>query len=375
MEKKINIGKWEAVTIVVNMICVKIFLNFPLKVAREAGNAGWMLTVFVCLLAFAAFFIIARLYRKFEGKDLLDIGEHIGGSIGRILTALIIIAFLLYIVSIYVRTFTEDMKIVALPTSPISYVTTFFIVCMVIGAWIGIEAIARYHAIVVPIIAAGFVIIIAGVLPLADLSNLLPIFGKGANTIFWDGASKTGIFTEFILLFFLFPYLKSEKRFKGSGYTALILSSLILITASAVYLAAIPYPGAENRILPIYHLARMINYGRFFQRLEAVFVFIWATGGLMYVTVGLYFIAYLFKKAFGLKYHKPLILPIAAIIFTLSLLPENLMQAVYLDIEITQEWGWLMAFAMPALLLLVAGFIKRKPKKHAQDKNAKEAEN
>ncbi len=363
MEKKINIGKWEAVTILINMLCVKIFLNFPRKMAEEAGNAGWMLAIYICVLAFAGFYVIAKLYRPFEGKDLLDIGEHIGGRIGRITVGSIILALLLYITSIIVRTFSEDMKIVALTTSPISYVTTFFIVCMVIGAYLGIEAIARYHAIIVPVIAAGYLIILLGVAPFVELSNLLPVFGKGARSIFVDGMLKTGMFTELIFLFLLAPFLKNNRKLKSTGFTALGLSSLFLVLAALTYLAVIPYPGAEEKILPIYHLARLINFGRFFQRLEAVFVLIWATAGLMYVTVGLYFIAYLFKKTFGLAYHKPLIFPFAAVIFTLSLLPDNLLQTVYLETEILREWGWILAFALPILLLLIVRLVKGKAKK------------
>jgi len=206
-------------------------------------------------------------------------------------------------------------------------------------------------------------VIILGVAPFIEFSNLLPVFGKGANSIFIDGALKTSIFTELIILFLLTPFLKSHKRFKSSGFTGLAISSLFLIIAALVYLAVIPYPSAEEKILPIYHLARMINFGRFFQRLEAVFVLIWATAALMYVAVGLYFIAYLFKKSFGLKYHRPLIFPFAAIIFTLSLLPESLIQSALLETEIVREWGWILVFAMPILLLIIGRFVKRKAKR------------
>ena len=83
----------------------------------------------------------------------------------------------------------------------------------------------------------------------------------------------------------------------------------------------------------------------------------------MYVTVGLYFITYLFKKTFGLKYYKPLIFPFAAIIFTLSLLPENLVQSNLLETETIREWGWIFALAMPILLLIIGRLIKRKTNK------------
>lgn len=363
MERKITIGKWETVAIMVNLISVKVFLGFPRRMAEDAGSAGWIMMLYISLLAFAAFYFIARLYTKFEGKDLLDIGQHICGSPGRIIVGALIIAFLLFDIPIYVRIFTENMKIVALTSSPISYVSFFMIACMVAGAYIGIEAIARYHAIVVPIIAAGYLTIIAGVLPYFKFDNLLPILGTGANAIFISGALRTGIFAELLILFLFLPYIKSHSYFKSAGYTALGISSIILVLGTFVYLGVIPMPGALDRILPIYHLTRLINFGRFFQRVESLFAVIWATSGLMYMTVGLYFLAFLFQKMFGLKHYKPLILPFAAIIFTLSLLPDSLVQATTLDKDITSIYGWIPAFALPVLLLAVARFIKRKVKK------------
>lgn len=82
----------------------------------------------------------------------------------------------------------------------------------------------------------------------------------------------------------------------------------------------------------------------------------------MYVTVGLYFIAYLFQKTFRLKYHKPLIFPFGVLIFTLSLLPDNLLDTVLLETEIIREYGWILAFVMPILLLLISGLVKHKKK-------------
>lgn len=363
MDKKINIGKWEAVTILINMINVKIFLNFPRKMAEEAGNAGWLLTIYICILAFAGFFIIAKLYKPFEDKDLLDIGGHIGGKIGKIAVGLVLLALLAFTVSLNLRILAEEMKTVALTNSPISYVSAFLIICMVIGAYLGIEALARYHAIIVPIIAAGYLIIISGVIPYIDISNLVPIFGKGPYNIFVDGMLNIGVFTELIILFLLTPYLKTHKRLTSTGFTALGFSAFFMILAVIVYLSVIPFPQAEQKVLPIFHLARLINFGRLFQRVESVFVFTWATAGIMYVTVGLYFIADIFKKTFSLKYHKPLVFPFAAILFSISLLPESFVQSTLMNSEIVQEWGWIITFAMTIILLLTGRFIKRKPAK------------
>jgi spore germination protein (amino acid permease) len=362
MDKKIVIGKWETIAILLNLICVKVVLNFPRNMAEVAGNAAWMLVVYISIITFVAFFIIQKLYSRFEGKDLIDIGEHIAGGFGRIVTGLVIIIILLFLVSIYIRIFAEDMKVVSLTTSPISYVTTFFVICMVIGAYLGIEAIARYHAIAIPIIIAGYLIIMAGVIPYVNLSNLLPIFGSGIKSIFIDGSVITSVYMELIFLFLLAPYVKTHKNFKSSGYTVLGLSTIVLTLTSLIYLAVIPMPDALERILPLFHLSRLINVGRFFQRIDSIFVLIWATTGLMYVTVCLYFIASIFQKTFRLKYYKPLILPFAALIFSLSLLPDSLIQASYMDFDITRKWGWIPTFGFTILLLVLGRFKKHKTK-------------
>lgn len=360
MGKTINIGKWEAIAIILNMLCVKIILNFPRNMAEVAGTAGWLVAIYISMLAFVAFYIIQRLYKKFEGLDLLDLGEHAAGGIGRIAVGLIVIATLIFSVSLYLRVFVEDMKVVALTVSPISYVASFFIICMAIGAYLGIEAIARYHALAIPVIIAGYIIIISGVTPYVDLSNIFPILGNGAKALLVDGSMKSGVYMEFIILFLLIPFIKNNKTMKSVGFISLGTTAFFIVLATFIYLTVIPMPDALERILPMFHLSRLINIGRFFQRIDAIFVLIWATAGLMYTTTGLYFIAYIFKKTFRLKHYRPLILPFCVILYTLSLVPDSLLQASYLDLQITRVWGWIPTFAMTILLLVIARFIKRK---------------
>jgi spore germination protein (amino acid permease) len=360
MEKKIIFGVWEAVTVLINMVCVKIFLNFPRKIEEDAGTAGWILTLYVAAITFLLFFVISKLYSRFEGKDLMDLGEHIGGTVGRTIVGLIVIAFLTYFTSVLLREFAENMKIISLAVSPISYVTLFFLAGMIVAAFFGLESIVRFHAIAVPIVASGFLLIIILVLPFAKFSNLTPVFGSGINDIFIKGIPKVSLFAEFILIFLMIPFVKTGKNFKKVGYTALGFSTFFLVIGSIVYSAVYVYDVGVENFLPIYSLTRLINYGRFFQRIESLFVLIWAAGALLYLSAGFYFIAYTFMKTFKLQYYKPLILPFAVLIFTLSLLPQNLVQSLLLETKVLRTYGWLITFWFVILLLLIARFVKIK---------------
>ena len=85
------------------------------------------------------------------------------------------------------RKFSEDIKIISLPTSPLSYVMFFFIAGMVTASFLGVESIVRHNAIITPIIAAGYVLILLGAIPRADLTNLMPILGTGLKDIVLKG--------------------------------------------------------------------------------------------------------------------------------------------------------------------------------------------
>ncbi len=363
MENKIVFGHWETVTLLINLICTKIFLNFPRVAAELAGNASWLLIVYLSALVLVLFFIISKLYSKFEGKDLLDIGEYAAGSAGRVFTGIVILIFLIYSISIVLREFVEDMKVISLPISPISFVLLFFISCMAIGAYIGIEAILRIHAIAVPCIAAGFLFILIAVLPSCDFTNLLPILGNGIPDITVKSSRSVAIFSEFFLLFLIVPFIKTNKNFKKAGYTALGISAFFFTSSAMLYIASIGYPTGKEVFLPIYTMSRLINFGRFFQRVEPLFLVIWSLAALLYLSTVFFFILYVFKKTFRLEYQKPLIIPFAVLIFTLSLIPQNLIAAIKLERIFFRGYAWIITFVFTILLLIIAKFFRKDVKK------------
>lgn len=359
MEKKITIGRWEAVSMLLILICTQIFLNFPRLMAESAGNAGWILVIYVTCVTVILFFIISKLYEKFEGKDLLDISEHIAGSPGKIVIGSFLTLYLLFIISVVLREFSEDMKVISLNISPISFVSLFFITGMIIGAYTGLESLARLSVIVVPLIIIGILVIGAGVSQYDDFTRLMPILGTGPYDLFVNGLSKVSIYSAILILYFLSPYLKTKKNFNRVGYTSILLASFFLIISTIVYFLAFPFPNTTEYFLPIYQMARMINYGRFFQRLESIFLLIWAASAQLYLAIGFFFILSIFRKTFKLKYYKPLILPFAVIVFTLSLIPQNLMTVIFLETNFFRNLAWSVVFVLTILLLLTARIINK----------------
>lgn len=355
---RIRFGRWEAEALLINLICTKIFLYFNRMTVEDAGNAGWLMTIFVCLVVLLVYSLLTWLYKKFEGKDILDIAEIAGGRILKTVAGFVLGGTLAFMAAITMRKFSEDLKTISLPTSPLSYVMFFFMAGMVIAGFLGIESIVRHTAIVTPIIIAGYVLILLGTIPKADLTNLTPLFGTGLRNIMWKGLYRTSIFAELLVLFMLPPFLDSYKEVRNIGFTAIGLSSLFLTAGSLTYILDFPYPSSLEPFLPVFNMARHIGAGRFFQRIESMFVFIWVMSALLYLATVFFFSVYTVSKAAGLKYSRPMIIPFAIIVFSAAFLPPDLMSVISIESNIINIWGWAVAFAFLGLIILWARLVK-----------------
>jgi len=362
-KSEIVIGKREATTIIIALISTQVFLNYPRAMAESAATAGWILSIYATVLTLLLFFIISKLYSNFEGKDILDISEYLAGNAGRIVIGIILIIFFTFIGAVILREFGENVKLVSLSISPISFILLFFITGMIVGAYAGLEALVRFSAIAVPIIAAGYLFILIGVSQYFDVSRILPILGTGPIEVFGKGATRISTFAALIVLFLMPPYIKTHKNFKSVGYWAIILSGIFLTMGTLSYLLVFPYPIATESSLPIYQLARLINYGRFFQRVESIFVLIWDASALLNLSITLFLIVYIFKKTFKLEYYKPLIIPFAILVFNICILPRNLMTAMDMEIKYFRNYSSIVTFAMTIVILLLARIKQRSMKK------------
>lgn len=357
--KAINFGVWESIGLLINTLCSRIFLNYPRSMIETAGNAAWIEVLYAAALIFIFFAVISKLFSNFSGMDLIDIGEYAFGSFGRIFIGLSIIILFVYITPVILREYSEDMKIIALPTSPISFVMLFFLIPMIIGSYLGIEAIIRFHSLVVPIISIAYLIIMFGVIKYYDFGNFYPILGKGADKIFISGFFSVTVYGPILYLFLITPFIKTHKNFKKIGYISLGISSFYFLVSILVFIAVIPVSTGIELFIPVFQLARLVNYGMFLQRIESLFMLSWATSALMYLSAILFFLVYIFQKTFKLMYYKPLILPFAVIIFSLSILPSNLMTAIALETKYYSAFGWIVTLLIPLLLLLISSAKKK----------------
>ena len=125
--------------------------------------------------------------------------------------------------------------------------------------------------------------------------------GNGIPMIISKGLLRASIFSPIIYLFFITPFIKTHKNLKLAGYIGVGVSGILLIVSALAYLMVYPYPVSTESFLPIYQLSRLVSYGRFFQRIESIFLLIWVSSSLLYLSVILFLSVISLRKPLGLN--------------------------------------------------------------------------
>ena len=97
----------------------------------------------------------------------------------------------------------------------------------------------------------------------------------------------------------------------------------------------------------------MIYMGRFLQRIEVAFVFLWVISACIYLALSGYTATVIIKDMLKLPSHKPLLPAFAILGFTFALVPSDIPQATHVDFMIVKTYGGLILFVVPLILLLV----------------------
>jgi spore germination protein (amino acid permease) len=355
MKSKIVFGSWEAITLMVNLVLARILMIFPRDMVKSGGSAGWIITILITLVAIIIFAIIAAMYKNIGNMDLVDISEAVGGRTLKVISGLLITIFLILTVSIFMGAFSQTLKITSLDQSPIEFVEMILFIGMLISGYYGIEAVTRINAFLVPILVIFFLLITLGAAPSFKVNDLFPVLGTGYRSLLTGSFLKLSSYASFIMLFLMVPYFKIE-NLKKIGYSYLIISGLLFLWSALSYILLFPYEIAIDKKIPVFQMARHIKFGYFIQRIESVFVLICSVCVLLFLCVIFTFTLSVFTKTFDLKKSKPMVLPIAIIILSLSLISRKI--NVELLGNSMVNLIWLFGIVFPLLIVIMGAVAK-----------------
>ena len=328
----------------INAFAVKMLLTFHHNIIEVCKNAAWISSIYIVLLALLLFGLTALIYTS--DKNVIQLAEKYGGVPLRIITGVFVFAVLFINFFSVIRIFPEAIRLVLLQTSHTEFIGLLLAVCIVLGAYCGVEAIARLQQLFLPLAGLVFTAFIIFLIPTINPDNIFPVLGSGAGSLFIDNIPFLSVFSDILILNLLLPLMEERGDYRRSGIRVMIMGGAIVVMIITAYCLSYAYPVSEGYLMPVYQLERLIKLGSFFSRLEAVFQFIWSISILLYCSFYLYMMAETWKTSFALRAAPPLIPVIAIMLIGAALMPDSLSTMVGWESEINR-WIYIPAFALP----------------------------
>ncbi len=359
-----KIGSIEAIALICIIMTNQILLNMPENIIHSTGSAAWINVIFISIVAICFTLLLCKLFEKFTGKDILDISEYIGGKWFKFLIGIAYIGLFLIIGGTLLQYFSESLKLIYFHNTPIFIITFVFLLGVVIANHTGLKAISNINLVIVPIVLFSMLIIFVSTSKLFVYERLFPILGHGVNATFFSGITNLFAFGGIAILYFIMPFLKNTKNFKKISVIAVVISSIYLFLSVTSLLLVFSFVTNTDQTLAIYSLSRSIEYGRFFQRTDALFILLWILLVFSYLSIVVGLVLSIFKKISNISNPKMMTYCVAILLFSIGLISSNISIAKFIQGTLYRYYELILVFIISFVILLIANFkIRRKQKK------------
>lgn len=357
-----KIGKLEAIALIIMISINQIFLNLSNTIIVNVGSSAWINVIVISLVAILFCLLINKLFKPFPTHDIVDISEYLGKKTLKTIIGILYILFFVFISAIILRYLTNSLKLIYFEKSPLVFLLILFLIPVVFAVRLGIKPISRVNLIFIPIVLISMIIILFSTAKDFVPQRLFPILGFGANQTFLLGLNNIFTFSGIAYLYFLMPLLKNPADFKKVALISTIVSSIYIFLSVICLIMMFPFIPFTDEMLSIYLLTRLIEFGKFFQRIDAIFVLIWILSAFSFLAITLEFINRIFKKLAKLKTHKEIAYSLCAIIFSLALVFENSAEVKFMQNIVLKYFVILLVFIISLIILLLANLKVKKEK-------------
>jgi len=347
-----GVAEWTALLTIYTS--TDVFLSYPSRIAEQTAEAAWMVPLLSAIIAASVFWLVQLCMLRFSQTGLITVLWERVSPIAGMTVALAGAAFFLVQTALVMREFTETVVTTVLPSTPAAVVTILFLLVVMNYAYKGIEGMTRVAILLSVVMLGGLALLL--ILPLTwfDASLLSPIMGKGVGSIVLSALTNTSMFIPPFVLSILQPSVRNQKHVLQIGLVSSLLTGAIISLVLVVFIGTFAVAVTGKIPFPMYQLSRLIYVGRFVQRLESLFVFLWTAAAVIKMGLGLWLTAYLYARAFKMPFYRPLVVPFGLLMFIVSFLPPDFTTVMNLSGEVLERYGWVVTMALPLLAASIA---------------------
>lgn len=356
-----KLGTGEGIALITMLLLPNIYLSEPSISIGLVGSSAWLLKLISGVLAAALLLGIVYFYQtyitKFHHGKVISFNTFVKGLTGRKSMMLLLLAWsLIFEVQtiLTLREFTDHTLITALPMSSLLLIILLYSACITIVLLRGLEVILRTSYLLFIIGAAGIMVTILSLYSEYEFSNLLPWQGQGLSILTQSAVTDLGTWAFGIAVLVIAPNLQNIRTIRkviyyGFGCT-MVLKALLIAAIVMVFGAVV----APERALLFYEIVQSVHLSQYLQRVDAIFIMIWLTGGLISMMLMQFFSLTLLCQAFQIKDLRPII-PVATLTSAaLAILPTSVAAVIQLNRYFV--YHIVSAFFILTIIVLAVGY-------------------
>jgi spore germination protein (amino acid permease) len=324
---------------------------------QAAGREAFWSLLLAILWAMVNIVLLITLARRFPRQTPPQYLEAVyGKSLGKLLLVTVIL-FFLFLSAVALREIGDLVNTVFLPATPIEVTMLLVLLAAVYASWYGLEAVARFLAIVYPITLGLVALTFTGAgVRMTEIQAVIPSLPRDPGALLaGTGAALFALF-GFEIIIMLFPFVRDQSKPYHPGLWIVFLNGALLLLSLLVTLGVwgvepvrhLQYPGSATlRVL------RMP--GVLVERLGAFVALSWTMLGLAFLTARLWALSLGVSLLFGhrLRQSRYFLLPIALLIALLARLPRVAEEVEFLKTALIAP-GLFISTGLTLLTLLVA---------------------
>ncbi|MGN8768198.1 GerAB/ArcD/ProY family transporter [Paenibacillus barengoltzii] len=298
-------------------------------------------------------------HKLYPGQNVIQACNRILGPVLGKAVGLVILLYYMYISGIMIREYGEFVVGSFLLHTPLLVISGSMVFICAIVVRSGVEIIARFAEMFIPIFTMLFLLLIVPLVPELQIQNMFPIMGEGIAPSISGAFVLQAWFSEFLTASFLIPFANQVDKLKKSIAISLLAVILTLVVTNLVTLLLLGNI-TGNYTYPFLIVARYINLSDFFTHLEALFMAIWVLGAFVKICVFFYTIALGTAQMMNLRDYQPIVFPVGFLLLLMSVWIAPNFQVLTHALSTSVVFSTLTVLVgIPAVLLCLAWISKR----------------
>jgi spore germination protein KB len=357
-KKEYKLGKREIISLLLPVIGIKFADMTPTLLFDETETASWMAILVSALCFLLSFLVFLSVMKRYPDKGLIDVFAMIFGKPLGFMVGLILFLFFLIGTAVDTRSYVNIISTLYFPKTPLlALYILLFIVCVFLAKR-GLEGITRTSFVFLFMIKGGLLLLIILLWDRLEFSYLFPIFGRTWENIFITGFKFMPLFVEIMALAVFMTFFRDFSTYKKSSLISFGIVCFELVTFFLFYIMLYDVPLVTEITYLFHETTRNVSAGRFLANPETIFLPIWLLSTFIRFSFYLYITTALFSYLFNIKKVEPLLIPFAALLIGLGMLPENPVESEYSIREnVIFRFGSFYFFFLPFVMWI---FAKRK---------------